>query len=478
MAFAYSGLDHSLNTSERAWIISLCAFVVVAIALGGTSQPTPIPALVLRLSSILVIVIGLIRIGFAPPNRAAREAFVLILLSIGLILLQLLPLPAFLWTTLPGRQFVVDGLRAAGLEPGWMAFSLSPPNTRLAFLAILPPIAAFIAALSLNSSGRWLVAIVLLACILTCILLGLAQKFQGPDSILYFYQSSRSSWASGPFSNRNFFAALLYCSIPLTWALSLRVIRERRLNRYIVGAFASVMLLAVILGLAAAGSRAGIILAMVALLASAAIGMGASGLDHRKVQSRWAIIATIAALLVIGQFGMVAVLRLAELDPVSDYRTLISETTLRAAWDYFPFGSGFGTFVPVYAMHETPATILSAYVNHAHNDWLELWLEGGMPAALILLAFVAWYFLNLYRLWRPRDNPEGVLLARAGAIVCGLLLLHSLVDYPLREPSLAVVFGLLCAFITAMPSQHRIRKGTSRTGAHRQSRPSAQGASY
>jgi O-antigen ligase len=185
-------------------------------------------------------------------------------------------------------------------------------------------------------------------------------------------------------------------------------------------------------------------------------------LNNRQSQSRWAIIAAVVALLLIGQFGMVAILRLAELDPVSDYRTQISETTLRAAWDYFPLGSGFGTFVPAYAMHETPATILSAYVNHAHNDWLELWLEGGMPAALVMLAFLAWYFANLYRLWRPQENPEGILLARASAITCGLLLLHSLADYPLREPSLAVVFGLVCALMTGLPSDHASPRRESR----------------
>ena len=464
MAFALGGSDHHAANLERAWAFGLSAFVILCIAIGGTSEPTPLPAFLLRISSILVLTLGLWRIGFSPPSRAAREAFGIIFLAVCLVLLQLLPLPAFLWTSLPGREFVAEGLRAAGVEPGWMAFSLSPPATRLAFLAMLAPIAAFVGGLSLNSNERWLAVTVLIACVLAIILLGLAQKFQGGQGLLYFYRESSVGWATGTFANRNFFAALLYSSIPLTWALALRFIRERRVNRYIVGTFASVMLLAVILGLAAAGSRAGIILAMLALIASAAIGLGATGFDQRNSQSRWTIIAVIVALVLIGQFGMVAILRLAELDPVSDLRTQISETTLRAAWDFFPLGSGFGTFVPVYAMHETPATILSAYVNHAHNDWLELWLEGGIPAAMVLLAFVAWYFFNLYRLWRPRENSEGVLLARAGAITCGLLLLHSLVDYPLREPALGVVFGLMCAMIAVVPERHRSSRGTS--GAH------------
>jgi len=455
---------------ERAWPLFLGAFVVTAILLGGTSEPALLPALILRAFSIVIIAIGLIRIGFTAPNRMSAEAFAIMLGAVGLVLLQLVPLPPFLWMSLPGREFVVEGIRASGIEPGWMPLTLSPPATQLAFLALLVPIAAFVASLSLNSTGRWLLVAVILACILASILLGLAQKFQGSAGILYFYDETNRGWATGTFANRNFFAALLYCSIPLTWALALRYSRERRFNTYVIGAFAAVMLLAVILGLAAAGSRAGIILAMIALIASASLGTSGSG-SPAKSQTRWAIIAVVVGLLLIGQFGMVAILRLAELDPVTDYRTVISETTLRAAWDYFPFGSGFGTFVPVYAMHETPNTILSAYVNHAHNDWAELWLEGSIPAALLLLAFLAWYGLTIYRLWRARqESHDGLLIQRAGTIVCGLLLLHSIVDYPLREPALTVIFGLMCGFMTALPSRLGATEAFSRSRPHKTAR--------
>jgi O-antigen ligase len=443
---------------ERAWVIGLGAFLVATVALGGTSDPTPLPALFLRLTSMAVIVIGLIRLRFAAPNRAAAEGFAIILVGVGLMFLQLVPLPSFVWMSLPGREFVVEGLRAAGVEPGWMPLSLSPPATRLALLALLMPIAGYVASLSLSSKERWTIVYVLLGCVIASILLGLAQKFYGPNNPLYFYGETSRGWATGTFANRNFYAALLYCSIPLTWAVALRAIRRGKTNKYMVGGFAALMLLAVIIALGAASSRAGILFAMLALLASATLGLGGQRARGRNLQSRWIVVAAIVALLVIGQFGMAAVLRLAEFDPVSDYRTQISEITMRAAWDYFPFGSGFGSFVPVYAMHETPATILSSYVNHAHNDWLEIWLEGGVPVILIVLAFLVWYGANLYRLWRPHEESEAYLIQRAGAVVCGLLILHSLMDYPLREPSLAVIFGLMCGFMTFSPSRSRVRK--------------------
>jgi hypothetical protein len=50
------------------------------------------------------------------------------------------------------------------------------------------------------------------------------------------------------------------------------------------------------------------------------------------------------------------------------------------------------------------------------------------------------------------------LLQRAAAITCGLLLLHSIVDYPLREPALAALFGLFCGFMTFSHESRRRSK--------------------
>ena len=51
-------------------------------------------------------------------------------------------------------------------------------------------------------------------------------------------------------------------------------------------------------------------------------------------------------------------------------------------------GSGFGTFVPILQAYERPADILVFFINHAHNDWLELTLEGGILAVLLLAAWL------------------------------------------------------------------------------------------
>ena len=60
-------------------------------------------------------------------------------------------------------------------------------------------------------------------------------------------------------------------------------------------------------------------------------------------------------------------------------RIPFAHNTITAAKAYMPFGSGVGTFVSVYPGFE-PAhdAISNVYANHAHNDLLEVWLEGGV----------------------------------------------------------------------------------------------------
>ena len=57
-----------------------------------------------------------------------------------------------------------------------------------------------------------------------------------------------------------------------------------------------------------------------------------------------------------------------------------------------------GTFVPVYAMFEKPENILAnTYVNRAHNDFLELWLESGLLGLALMAVFAVWFVIEVDR---------------------------------------------------------------------------------
>ena len=133
-----------------------------------------------------------------------------------------------------------------------------------------------------------------------------------------------------------------------------------------------------------------------------------------------------------------------------DERWSIAKVTSRAAIANLPFGSGIGTFVPVYDEF-APRTLLGdTYVNHAHNDWLELWLTGGAPAMILAVGFLVWFAAATFRLWgsgQPEARALDLALARAAPIVIVLLLLHSAVDFPLRIPTLSVLFAIACGYL-------------------------------
>jgi len=177
---------------------------------------------------------------------------------------------------------------------------------------------------------------------------------------------------------------------------------------------------------------------------------------HDRRLLRFAIGANVIAGLLAFQLGFVAYMNRIEQQGLEDLRWPIARITWQAAIASMPFGSGFGTFVPIYERFAPRETLRDSYVNHAHDDWLELWLNGGVPAIMLIVAFLAWFAASTFRLWRSGQPERPVLdlaLARAASIVIVLLLLHSVVDYPLRIPALSVLFAIACAYL--MPSGNR-----------------------
>nr|WP_257214890.1 O-antigen ligase family protein [Sphingomonas sp. R-74633] len=105
---------------------------------------------------------------------------------------------------------------------------------------------------------------------------------------------------------------------------------------------------------------------------------------------------------------------------------------------YFPFGSGLGSFQQVYQIQEPLSQLRTTYVNHAHNDWLEIYLTAGLCGLLALVtAVVAWAVASL-RVWRQAaTGASAAAYGRLGSVVLLILGFASVGDYPLRVPSLA-----------------------------------------
>jgi O-antigen ligase len=442
-----------------AWPAAVSVALLLAIVSGGSSQASSAAFLLLRVLCLALLAASLLRLLTAGLALTERLALLLVVASVSLVSLQLVPLPFSLFAGLPGREFAAKVFAIADIAPRAMPMTLSPEATLGCLLTLMPPIAFFLATLTTESRMRWLLVAVILLGSVANVFLGLAQRFQGPTSDLYLYESTNNGSATGFFSNRNNFAMLLCVAIPLTWAMTQKLIRMRAASPPVAIAGGAVMMLIILMGLAASNSRSGIFLGMLALTLSTLMVISApaatSRSSRKSARARYSLLAILGGAFVIGQFGMTGILRIVESDPLSDHRSEMRQVTARAAADYFPLGSGFGTFRQVYEMHETPSTMLSAFINHAHNDWLELWLEGGLPAAALMACFLALFVVQTIRVWNPRGAYAEHVLPRAASVVGMVLLLHSLVEFPLRMPALACIFAAMMAILMApAPRRH------------------------
>jgi len=381
----------------------------------------------------------------------------------GLILvpaLQLVPLPPRLWTQLPGRSGEAAAFDLLQASLPWMPISVSPVATRLSALSLVPPVAIFLAVVALGSRERRLLSLLVLGVGSVSAFFGLAQVAQGPSSSLRFYEVTNETEAVGFFANRNHFAAFLYCLIVLTaaWiteAANTSSSGNRRLgNTRIVALVGGFTLLVVLLAAEAmARSRAGLGLTIAALLGGMAVALADRRTTSGITPIRLLLAAAALAAMFVVQFSLYRLLE-RFYDPLRDSRIVFAQVTAAAAKSFMPFGSGVGTFVPVYAAFEQPQdALLDAYVNRAHNDFLELWLEAGVAAMVLMALFFVWLFRRSLKVWRR--NPDvaqlDLSLQRSGTIVIGLIVAHSALDYPLRTGAMMAVLALACALLMDAP---------------------------
>lgn len=447
---------------DRLWSLLLVVFLVFLWLAGGTSNPDPRVGLALAVSSLVVLTVGSVILSVKPkPASAVKRGLILMGMMAALILLQLVPLPPGIWVKLPGREAMIQAFTVAGVDLGWQPLSLDPASTRATFLSLLPGFALFMAGSGLGSRQRSLVTGSLLVIAVAASLLGLAQRYQGPDSSLYLYKIGANGTAAGTFTNRNFLAQQVVVALPFLFALVVAEVRRRSVHGLVVALLGLVVMGVMMVGLAVTASRAGIVLAMLVTMLAGLLAIRRKADTQVTPAMKFLAFAGALAMLVIVQFGMIGLLSLAQTDVASDYRATISGVTLAAIKGHLPWGSGFGTFIPVYALYETPVTMLSAYVNQAHNDYLQLVLEGGLPAAILLVIFIVWFLAAAIRVWRHGGDEVQDLILRAASLAVLMFLLHAVVDFGLRMPFLLGQFSLFLGMIAAGPRSHVMHSGRS-----------------
>jgi len=429
-------------SAKRAGLLLTAILLISGFAFGGASMGAPYRDMIVQIVAVATIAVILILRG----DRVARIGILPVALigaAILILVAQIIPLPAAIWAGLPGRDTVVALSALTGASAVARPLSLDPDATLLSLLALLPGIAAFLAVATLGSRDRLWIARLIIIGAGASLILGAVQFAAGQQATaLSLFATSHAGQPIGLFSNSNHQADLMLiglvfagCLVPPAHARGAAMRQSPLLFYGLAAAFA--------IGVIVTGSRLGVLLLPVAIVAV---------LLRVGLPRKWSGFVLLGVVV-----GVVAVLLLA--------RNLVIETTFRqfssledSRFSFWPdvlyaiekfswFGSGAGTFDNVYRSIEQLVRVSPSYLNHAHNDYLEIVLELGIFGALLIIGFLVFMVLSGIRILNEDGLRAGNALAYAGFCAIVLILVHSIVDYPLRTPLLSIVFGSCCGLL-------------------------------
>lgn len=429
-----------MRSAIRAGVVP--AYILLCIVLGGSTQGYW-GAAILQLLAIAIIGWSLLTPDRLHLSGPTKGLFAIAALIVLLPIVQLVPLPPGLWAAIPGRNPIAEGYRLLGQPLPWLPISLTPYDTMATILTLLPPLAV-LAGMLIGGAYRasWIVIAVLLGTF-AAVLLGALQVSSGDpvQSPWYFYSRTNHGVATGFFANSNHLATLLVASIPMLFALvsefrkrSKNASSESALMLMAIGAF-----LVLLVGIFLTGSLAVLLLALPVVLISATL------LMPETIRLRGPLIAV--AVISIAAMGVVYMTPLHDKLMSSNQtsfesRQIIWSDSVPAIGDHIALGSGVGSFQRVYRQYEDHSAVTRTFVNHAHNDYIEIIMETGIPGLLLLAAFFLWWGSRAVPIWRSAALDR---YAVAASIASGAVLIHSLVDYPLRTAAISSIMAACLA---------------------------------
>ena len=433
------------------------AYLLLCLLLGGASAAGLMANLVLQIVALPLIGWSVWHLLQAGPTPQLRSVVILLGLLVAIALLQLVPLPPALWTLLPGRGSVAQGYALLGIPLPWLPLSLAPQNSLYSVLWLLPAFAIFLSIVALGAFRARGIATVIVAMTLLAVTVGALQVIGGDGA--YFYDVTNVGQAVGFFANSNHNATLLLVCIPFLAALQATLLRRSGSSRsasavrFLIGALYAVIFVGLLINSSLAG---------IGLCVPVSLGTWLTFGRQKPLVRRALLIGTVVAsvaaivLIAVGPFGNNLFGH--QTANVEQSRQTSFALTFQAAREYFPVGSGLGSFQTIYHTQEPLASVTGTFMNHAHSDWLELLLETGLAGMLLIAAFLYWGMRRVRAIWGVEDRDP---FAQAAVIAVIAMLLHSLVDYPLRTAALSAVFAACVALIAGARPYARPRSAKS-----------------
>lgn len=411
---------------------------------------------VVEIAALPLLVLALRNAWQSEARQDHSLAFGLLAGLAALPLIQLIPLPPAVWMGLPGREDLTLALSLTGIRPSWAPLSLTPDLTWGSWLALLPPVAVFLGVLAATREVKQRLVWVFMGAAVCAVCLGALQLGSG-GTRFYPWATTAAGNVTGFFANRNHMATLLLATLPFAAALSGSALRRRSRRAQTFLWLAALYIGLVIVTLGVTRSRAGLILAGPALAGTFLTIWVATG-RGRPGAVILALAGTItAAVVAVAAFALAPIMARFDTTGAPEARFDIWRTVAETANTYLPVGSGVGSFDAVYRSIEPLARLDATYTNQVHNEYLQLWLETGWLGIALIVAFLIWWGRRTWAVWRASASGEHDL-QRAASVAILIIMLHSLVDYPLRTVTMAVVFALCAALLEGAGAKPRERK--------------------
>lgn len=364
------------------------------------------------------------------------------------IALQVLPLPAGLVRALsPSAHEIQQYAAFARGGDSWMTLSVHPYQTILEFLRYSTYAAFYVFTVQLLSDRDMLRKTVFVVAVFGAALSfsSILQLYLTEDMALWVRHVPVHSMIVGPYICHNHYAGLMAMIFPVVLGLFLfyrpkiggaSVIRgiieifgQEKANIHIlIGAGALLIATSIVLSL----SRGAIISTCLALFIFTWL------VSRRGVNRDGTMISAFAAILVflsVSWFGWEPVLeRFGEIKGKSG----AIENTRLDYWkdsgavirDYPAAGAGFGTFADIYRPYQTIGE--NHFVDHAHNDYIELAVQGGFMGVFLAAGFMATVLFKSFRAFTRRRDPYCIYIFVGAVTGIAALLFHGTVDFNMQ----------------------------------------------
>ncbi|WP_374248676.1 O-antigen ligase family protein [Thermomonas sp.] len=429
----------------RRLLLPALILLLVACWLGGgvTSDDTGIDE-GLQLLALPVLLLAAATLLDETPSPWVRRGLWVAAAIAMVPAVQLLPIPAALWHLPPARQALAADIAVAGVTvaPHW---SLTPAASERALWALLPAMAAFLAACALTAVQRRRLLQALVGLVAFNVVFAFFQAGLPQESDLRLYQDFDAGFG-GLLANTNHQATACIIGMALAVGLAaesrLRAVRGQAHphRHWWYWGLATGFLLMVPLSTSRAGMSIVLPVLALALWLTRVLKLRQIGRSRRAT-------ALALGLVVLSVVGARAAIGWLAVDQAEEIRHTLAAAAVAMGKAEAPLGSGMGSFVPAFEQAAPASLQMANYVNHAHNEYAQWWMTAGwlgmlaLAAALLLLVAAGWQI--------ARAHGRNAVLAGASLAALCAVLAHSWADYPLRTLTLMATCGALAGVLLA-----------------------------